>query len=356
MAGDTRLSTVIDDYFFAIQADGMAKNTVKSKRGVLNRLLSSTGNIYVKNIEPVHIDKLMTELAKTHSPAVLNLDHSVLARFFKWCILRRLIPHHKNPMEGRKVRKVQPKKRRMLEVAEFGAMLDAANHPRDRMVIALGLYLFLRSSEMVTLTIGDVDLLRGEMDVEVWKTGDRDIMPLSLELDRELRRWLTFYAENAGPLQKEWLLVPAKHSVMWRQDPATNRLVRVDGEERLKPLAKMNHIEHIVQRSLEKLGYETRGERGESLRDGIHVLRRSGARALFDRLRSMGYDGALQQVRAMLHHADGSMTEKYLDVNVERMQRNELLKGQAMYPVSDENVVELRRASGGGHPGAGRGV
>lgn len=63
-----------------------------------------------------------------------------------------------------------------------------------------------------------------------------------------------------------------------------------------------------------------------------HVLRRSGARALFDRLRHEGYDGALRRVQAMLGHSSGTITETYLGLDVERVQRNEMLAGKPMFP------------------------
>jgi integrase len=65
---------------------------------------------------------------------------------------------------------------------------------------------------------------------------------------------------------------------------------------------------------------------------GGHVLRRSGARALFDRLRHEGYDGALKRVQSMLGHSNSVISERYLSLGVERLQRNEMLAGKPMFP------------------------
>lgn len=352
----TRLSDVIEEHLFAEATDGRAPGTLRGRRATLLRLLAVTGNIYVKNLEPHHVDRLLVELAKTRAVQTRNIDIAHLSAFFKWCRFRRYLPLHSNPLGDRKYQKHLATVKRRISMTDFPQLLDAAEHPRDRIAVALGLYLFLRASEITTLTMADVHLDRGEIDVTVWKTKQRDVMPICEELDIELRRWLTRYTEQVGELPDDYLLVPAKYVVPYRQDPVTRRLVRAEGVVKYKPTRQVNNPERIVQRALELMGHSTRDAEGKSLRDGIHTLRRSGARALFDQLRSEGYDGALQRVRAMLHHEDGSMTEKYLGINVEYEQRNELLRGRRMYSLRADNVVELRKVSSGGVAGDGSGV
>jgi len=98
----------------------------------------------------------------------------------------------------------------------------------------------------------------------------------------------------------------------------------------------------VVKRAMRRIGHEPHGS-------GMHTLRRSGARALFDRLRHEGYDGALMRVSSMLGHADTKTTEIYLGLSIERQQRNELIAGKAMFPDMTESgtVVPLKEASGG---------
>lgn len=64
----------------------------------------------------------------------------------------------------------------------------------------------------------------------------------------------------------------------------------------------------------------------------MHTLRRSAARALFDRLATEGYDGALRLVQAMLHHAQSSTTEHYLGLTLDKKRRDDIIRGESMYP------------------------
>lgn len=85
-----------------------------------------------------------------------------------------------------------------------------------------------------------------------------------------------------------------------------------------------SHTYRPAQRALEALGYPV-------LREGEHTLRRSGARAYADQLRSQGYDGALLRVASMLGHKDTKQTEHYIGWHLERQQRNEALAGKSMF-------------------------
>ena len=119
------------------------------------------------------------------------------------------------------------------------------------------------------------------------------------------------------------------------------------GFARLVPNRKIVKIESVAQRALEAINFPVRDEDGTSLREGIHTLRRSGGRARYEVLREMGHDGSVRQVQAMLHHANLSQTEEYLGISLERQQRNELTRGQPMFP-RGLNVVELKRVADGG--------
>lgn len=112
------------------------------------------------------------------------------------------------------------------------------------------------------------------------------------------------------------------------------------GEARLRPTRPVGTLHRIATRALDKINYPTRGEDGESLREGMHTLRRSAARARFDVLESLGYDGAIRHVQTMLGHATMAMTEHYLGLHLDRVKRNELVRGRPMFSTG-ENVVSI---------------
>ena len=106
----------------------------------------------------------------------------------------------------------------------------------------------------------------------------------------------------------------------------------------------MTHPERVVQSALALVGLPTDHE-------GVHTLRRAGARNFFDFLvadPSFGYDGALRTVSAFLHHKNVATTEHYLGLSSERERRDKVLRGQRFLAamVDQSNVLELSRGSG----------
>ena len=352
MSEKPRLSDAIEQHLQFRKAEGKSPGTIRNDRAVLRRLLLTVGDLYVSSITDRQINAYLAVAAQTRSARSLGIDHAALSAFFVWAVRGRLVGRFSNPMEGRKAPKHHPKERERVSMKDFPRLLDAAEatHRRDRMIVSLGLYLFLRASEVSSLRVGDVKLDAGELFVNVWKTRQVDAMPISQELDRELRSWLTWYSVAHGPLDPSWYLVPAKLRTAMTRDPVTGVFRSTDGPAALNPTRPVGKIEEVPQHALARIGFRLREDAGESRREGMHTLRRSGARARFDTLERLGYDGAIRHVQTLLHHASMSMTEHYLGITLDRVKRNELIKGQPMFDTG-ENVVEigpLREARSGG--------
>lgn len=350
MAEKIRMASAIEGFLLFRRAERKADNTIRNDKMVLKRLFLVTGDIYVSSLTERHINTTLATAAETRA-ASLGIDYATLSRFCDWAVRNRYLHQLDNPMHGRKVPRIMPVERQRVPVKDFGPLLEAAgrSHPRDRMVVALGLYLFLRGGEIVDLRLGDIlpRLDHGEIAVRVFKTKQIDVMPVCAELDQELRSWLTYYTEECGPLRHDWYLVPAKNRTTWVQDPVTRRLVPEGGPIKIRPERPIVKIEDIVQRALREIGFATHAPDGSSLREGVHTLRRSGARALFDVQRELGYDGAIRHVQAMLHHANMAQTEHYLGLTLDRVKRNELTKGRPMFETGGTNVVQIREVAGG---------
>lgn len=336
-----RLSEAIDDFLRFRKAEGKSPNTMRNDRIVLRRLLLTSGDLFLAGIGDRQINVYLATAAESRSGASLAVDYSVLSQFFAWAVRNRLVGRFANPMEGRKPPKPMPKERQRVHMKDFPRLLDAAGayHPRDRMAVALGLYLFLRGSEAATLRIGDVRLEDGEVLVRVWKTKQIDPMPISAELDREIRSWLTYYSIQCGPLDPSWFLIPHLRRPKPSRDPDTKAFISLNSPARLVPESKITRIQEVAQRALSEIGFRLREETGESRREGMHTLRRSGARARFDTLERVGYDGAIRHVQTLLHHSTMAMTELYLGLSLDRVKRNELVKGQPMFDQGDNVIV-----------------
>ena len=324
MSGIT-LMEAREQYRGHLSAKGRKDRTIHNNIQPLNHLIRAVGDIQVASLRPQHIDKLFGR--QQWSPRTRNLYLGNLTLFFKYCRRMGWMPKDYDPCEGwenTRVPRVQPLQ---VPAERFADLLAAAGeqHPRDRALVALGLYTFGRSSEIVTMRVDDLDFSRHTVAIFRHKTSQADILPMTSELEAEMLRWLNWYGEAVGGLQGSYYLVPALHQSPMVYNPLTRLLEPSEAIQRPRPNKMIGHPYMPVQRALSRLGYDTG-------RTGGHTLRRSGALALFQSLRNTGYDSALRLVGSMLGHADTKMTELYLGIGVERIQRNEMLAGKPMLP------------------------
>lgn len=336
MSDKLRLSDAIDSYIDHITARGAARNTIKNHRQPLNKALELWGNIYVQSITPKHIDDLFSSTDWSGSTRNLYLS-TLRGGFFAWCRRNRHVHRDFDPTDGWRNVRVEVRPKLWLGPEEFNDLLTACDNARDRAVVALGLFTFCRGSEISLLKVGSVDFDNHRLRVFRPKTQEWDDLPISLELERELRRWIAAYEQEVGqPLQQDWFLVPARSALPMLFDHTVGKLQPTGEPARLKPTVQLGKPYDCVKRPLHRIGYMDKGS-------GAHTLRRSGARALFDRLRSEGYDGALRRTSAMLGHKSVLMTERYLGLQLERLQRDELIAGVEMFPaMRPATVTDIR--------------
>lgn len=318
-----KLSEAIDEWLAHCKARGLERNTIRNHETPLRRALAQWGNIYVGNIRPEHVDRLFG--SNDWAARTRNQYLQVYKMFFAYCRKYNYLPKDYDPTDGWRPVKVPRKEMPRISIEDFPRLLEAAEDPRDRAVCALGLFTFVRSSEVSTLRIRDLDFDKNTVDIYRHKTKEADTLPMVSELKTEMVRYLNYYREQQGELNPDWYLVPAKAPLPMVFNPRIARLEPSGEPAPLRPTYRMTHPYRAAQRPLKAIGLTEKGIGG-------HVLRRSGARCLFDRLRHEGYDGALRRVQAMLGHTNAAITETYLGLGVERLQRNELLAGKPMFP------------------------
>lgn len=216
------------------------------------------------------------------------------------------------------------------------AFLDVVSDPRERALIAVCLNTALRSSEVTALRIKDVDLSDRELYVVRQKSKSDDRLKITPALDRELRQWLTIYANSLNePLNGDMYLFPARRPPHSQGSP--DGYVMVLGS--LRPYARLNKPHSIVQRALRDFGVEV--QPGE----GVHTLRRSVARAFFDLYSEKSYDGTLRATAALLGHKSTATTELYLGIDGDRRRRDQMMSLDFLPFDQGSTVVSLRAAS-----------
>lgn len=349
------LSDAIEEYMLYRKAAGLAPNTLILNARSLSMFMGLVGNLQVRHLDAKHGEMWQAHLmGQGYKPNTINSRLSNFSAFVTWLRRRRYLPGGNDPAASLRNLRAMVEPRVRIEAKDFDGFLDAAHRPIERVVCALGLYLFVRASEITGLRVKDVDLERGEILVHVVKSKMVDPMPICQELDAELRRWLIWYAQDVQqPLDPEWFLVPQSCRHPFTNDrsgPGAGYLApRTSGN--LIPTKMLNTAHRYVQRPLRAFGVELRDEEGKSTMEGVHTLRRSGARALFDQMCAEGnYDGVLRYCSAMLHHKSTVMTERYLGLDVDVKKRNDLLRGRRMFTTpadivaASDNITSIRGA------------
>lgn len=226
---------------------------------------------------------------------------------------------------------------------ELVDMLDRAEHSIMRGMVAVAIGTALRISDIRKIRLTDVDMVTGELYVWVQKTGRFDAMPITLDLEEELRRYLLWYTSETGVkagtpgafLFPGWGRgnLPGSGHMYYLPDPWKQCSYAW-------PTERLHHLFAECGIAVEP-------------REAWHVIRRSVARIYFDRLRSdVAHDHALRQTAAFLGHKNQETTERYLGIQAEVEARNASLRGQRFLPRSVEGVTRL--GGQGRHPrGAG---
>lgn len=316
------------------RSQGTKPGTLRNYRNSIRNLIDVVGDRPIGSYTPYDIDLMANSLSDSGiQDSTINRITDNLSAIFKWAIWAGDLKVARNPVQGRRRRPVKPKDRLRVPLEGFGPLLAQEGHERDRILVAVGLFMFLRQSEMRALRIKDIDLSTNTLQVYVQKTNETDLMKIPHELRPYFRSWLTYYTEEVGPLHPEFFLIPAKN-------PDTLGST-------LRPNYPMNNISGIVKSWLEKGGYAVQDDDGGALGEGAHSLRRSGALAFFRAQSERGVDDALRLTMSLLHHKQVSTTETYLGLKSEKERRNKILDEAPMFPgLVADNVFKIGDSRG----------
>lgn len=348
-----RVNEAVEDYLRHRRSQKLKVGTTTNDKVTLTAFLRVVpSNIFCENVNGGHMDALFEKLAETRSARTLNNDHFVMCNFFKWCRGSKRMPIGLDPMFGRVPPPFTVDERNRLHVSKFPVLLDAAEHPRDRMLLAAGLYLLARANEITAIRYCDIDFQSRKILVHLSKKRKKgapgtDLMPITREMKDELHRYINYVQEEQGCLiQPTWFLVPPFYRPRFT-NKRDGQFVRGAYDQTLKRTNPAKHWDQgysqVASAALARIGYPIVDPlTGKSLMEGMHTLRRSGARARYDAIRPYKPD-ALRQIQLLLHHEHLSQTEAYIGAYVDLEERNEALMDEYMYPqlAPQDDIVYL---------------
>jgi integrase len=350
------LSDSIDAYLEELQRLERATSTVRQDRRLLRQFNHAAGKkLKTHQVKRSHVDGWLEQQSHV-APNTRKFYLGRVKTFLAWCVdTNRLRENPAKRLEVTARQTERPKTR--IDSEQFPALLDAAGdvHPRNRAAVAVTLYTLLRAVDVVNLRVGECDREEGNISAYLEKTNQQHEIGISLDLDEELERWFTWYKKDLGVMRLEpwWPVIPplfaGQRGLPVSEQTLHIRQLRKNGEVAL--LRPQTLTQYIVQPALRAIGvplrFVSRDGSDVAANEGAHTLRRSGARALYDRLVSGGSDqtDALFLVQALLHHANVQMTAGYIGVALQRDAINKIIRGARMYGGGNErggNVVPLR--------------
>jgi len=319
---------------------GLADSYVRTQMGYLKRFAESTKDIQVRSLTPHHVTRFFQDLPNTR--ASHNRALSALRCFVRFLERMKYLKAGASGflLGDRKAQKFTRAPKYYIPVSQFGPMLDAAErrHPVDRATLALAFYTLGRQGEISGLRLKDVDIDNRTIRMYREKRKRWTVVQMCPELYDELFSWLYCYATTYGyrnPQQlieeaADWFLVPALDCIRGH----TNGVFDADKTTyQLVPDRQAERLEVLVKRMLDIFGAQTEnGSRRRHKGEGMHTIRRSGARAMIDYLAGeFGEDKALLMVSTMLDHETTTMTLLYIGRSLEQKRLNAFLATQSPY-------------------------
>jgi site-specific recombinase XerD len=184
---------------------GMSSETM---RGYLvdinqfNRWMTSKSNspVLVKAITVRHVEEFVSDLTNERGckPRTVNRKINALSTFFQCMKKKRILSE--NPLEDFERVKVPDSERIYLSREEVEAIIQAIDHPVLHYFAMTMAYTGLRVNECINLTLHDVNLEDGYIQVINGKGGKNRTVPMSDRLKSQLQTYLKFHRPKTDSL------------------------------------------------------------------------------------------------------------------------------------------------------------
>jgi site-specific recombinase XerD len=167
-----------------------------------NRWMTSKSNspVFVDEITARHVEEFVSYLTNERGckPRTVNRKINALSTFFQ-CMKKKKILSE-NPLEDFERVKVPDSERIYLSREEVEAIIQAIDHPVLHYFAMTMAYTGLRVSECINLTLHDVNLEDGYIQVINGKGGKNRTVPMSDRLKSKLQEYLKFHRPKTDSL------------------------------------------------------------------------------------------------------------------------------------------------------------
>lgn len=201
----TSIADTIDEFLAAKRQEGRSAATIIQYRWHLNRLsghLAALGIIQLDQITRTQLRHYAADLLDAYAPATVRVAVVATHSYLHWCQLENYLTSDLS--KALRYPRVPLRQQRTLSRDDITALLslcDAvsdARSLRDAAIVATLVDSGIRRSELVHLTLSDLDLPTGRLRV-VRKGGDQSYAYIGLATATRIIRWLTIRPTVARP-------------------------------------------------------------------------------------------------------------------------------------------------------------
>lgn len=263
-------------------------------------------------------------------PSAIKADRATLRQFTEFLHHKRWVDPSFNPLyeiakAGREIGTEdvrRTKVMRRIPREEWPALLDAAEHPRDRLMVACGLWWARRVSDLAIMQWRHLDLSErdgfpnGSVELFNVKKGRRiglEALPIWPELRVEVDRYLTWFRPIYGEVHSDWPLVPRKVNSAtlstFKRDWATWPLLP---DVPVHPHNLTANTHRVLRAYL--------GKDADLYGEGGHTLRRSGGRWVAE-------NWGIEVAQRLLDHMTTAQTRVYVGWSKEDAKLSSVMRG-----------------------------
>lgn len=197
----------INDYIDSLK--GKSPNTIKMYLSAIDKFIDGAGIKSFDDIKNLNIrdaDKYQRHLQETLSASSVNSNIRPINAMYNW--LMRMEYVEKNPFSLIKAMKEPEKVQAFLTNEEMIAMVQSAKDTEEKLMLLMLLYLGLRRSELIGISLDDV-ATRTHVMIN-GKGGKQRLLALHKDIIPVLNRWIAIRNQKFPNTDLKWLFLSQK--------------------------------------------------------------------------------------------------------------------------------------------------
>ncbi|MFD0050311.1 tyrosine-type recombinase/integrase [Actinomycetes bacterium NPDC127524] len=268
-----------------IKVKGMREETLRGYKMDVNQFqkwvsAKSNGSVFVDELQLSDVEGFVSYLSNEREckPRTINRKINALSTFFRFLKKKKLVAE--NPLEDFERVKVPQLERIYLDRDEIEALIKGIKHPVIRYFAMMMAHTGIRVNECIQLTLKEVDLKEGYIQVINGKGGKNRRIPMNEQLIHHMKQYLKMYRPDTDSL----LFFALKKTGTVSQQ----------------------YVNHLLKEACKAVGIEKHIT--------SHILRHSFASYLVKK------DTHVAIIQRLLGHADVRTTSVYMHVHQDDLQ------------------------------------